>query len=222
MTADTITIATAPLLLLLLLLLSSPSPQPQAAASASGAGAGAGGVVRASPSSPSSATNNNNILRGGGGGGGRWSREDIENENNDRRRRRRRRRRGSSRGEHHRRRHRRRDRRRGLYAWQTATPYADPDALCGSGATGYRATRDCSGFVYCLNGYLMVSGGGIVLVQMILWHPSLFVSVLFFFPPTKNDKLNTYTSRQHPLPLPPLPPHFVRDEKRRYPTPSRN
>ena len=53
---------------------------------------------------------------------------------------------------------RRSRRHRALYAWQTATPYADPDALCAAGATGYRATRDCSGFVFCNNGYLM--GGG--------------------------------------------------------------
>ncbi|KAL3809756.1 hypothetical protein ACHAXA_011429 [Cyclostephanos tholiformis] len=50
---------------------------------------------------------------------------------------------------------RRSRRHRALYAWQTATPYADPDALCAAGATGYRATRDCSGFVFCNNGYLM-------------------------------------------------------------------
>ena len=47
---------------------------------------------------------------------------------------------------------------RGLFAWQTATPYTDPDGLCAAGATGYRATKDCSGFVFCNNGYLM--GGG--------------------------------------------------------------
>ena len=47
---------------------------------------------------------------------------------------------------------------RGLFAWQTATPYTDPDGLCTAGATGYRATKDCSGFVFCNNGYLM--GGG--------------------------------------------------------------
>jgi hypothetical protein len=188
MTADTITIATA---LLLILLLSSLSPQRQAAVAVAVAVAGAGGVVRASPSPPSSATNNN--LRGGGGGGS-WARDDIENENNDRRRRRR----------------RRRDRRRGLYAWQTATPYADPDALCGSGATGYRATRDCSGFVYCLNGYLMVSGG-IIHVQIYYGIP-LFLSPSFFISAKKKEKLNIYTHRVNipSLSPHPLPPHFAR------------
>ena len=38
---------------------------------------------------------------------------------------------------------------RNLYAWQAATPYNDPDGLCGGGqghgVTGYRATLDCKG-----------------------------------------------------------------------------
>mmetsp|Transcript_8489 Transcript_8489/g.18999 ORF Transcript_8489/g.18999 Transcript_8489/m.18999 type:complete len:903 (+) Transcript_8489:307-3015(+) len=47
---------------------------------------------------------------------------------------------------------------RALYAWQTATPYSDPNNLCAAGATGHRATPGCGGYVFCNNGYLM--GGG--------------------------------------------------------------
>jgi len=45
-----------------------------------------------------------------------------------------------------------------LYAWQTATPYSDPNNICTAGATGYRATPGCLGYAFCNNGYLM--GGG--------------------------------------------------------------
>ena len=60
--------------------------------------------------------------------------------------------------------------RRHLYEWQSATPYNDPDNLCGGypGVTGYRATIGCTGYVYCNNGFLMGGGAGYEAVNSVI------------------------------------------------------
>lgn len=59
-----------------------------------------------------------------------------------------------------------------LYEWQSATPYSDPNNICSAGATGYRAVSDCTGYVYCNNGYLMGGGSEYELINSVMPCPN--------------------------------------------------
>ena len=59
-----------------------------------------------------------------------------------------------------------------LYEWQSATPYSDPNNICSAGATGYRAISDCTGYVYCNNGYLMGGGSEYELINSVMPCPN--------------------------------------------------
>ena len=59
-----------------------------------------------------------------------------------------------------------------IYEWQSATPYSDPNNICSAGATGYRAISDCTGYVYCNNGYLMGGGSEYELVNSVMPCPN--------------------------------------------------